>query len=168
MNIELIMKTNFLFLFCCLNVSLAFSQIENPVHWNFTANKINDKQYEIHLRATMDHSWHLYAQAQPKDAIAQPTLIKFSKNPLLIISGKPKEKGRKEKYENKEVGISAWQYAGSIDFVQTIAVKSFDKFSAKSGTGSTKINISGTITYQTCTEERCLPPKTINFSIPLN
>jgi thiol:disulfide interchange protein DsbD len=58
----------------------------NPVSWSFSAKKIADKTYEVHLTATMQSGWHLYSQVQPEDAIAIPTDFKINNNPLLIKS----------------------------------------------------------------------------------
>ena len=48
---------------------------QNPVTWNYTAKKIADKKYELHLTATIQSNWHLYSQTQPMEAIAIPTSI---------------------------------------------------------------------------------------------
>jgi len=47
----------------------------NPVSWTFTSKKIADKAYELRLAATLDEGWHLYSQAQPADAVAEPTKL---------------------------------------------------------------------------------------------
>lgn len=133
-----------------------FAQQLSPIHLSYEVKKISDKIYELMIKATMNDGWHVYSQNQPKNAIAQPTKIVFSKNPLLIFIGKPKEIGKKEFFENKEVDISAWQYGDSVTFVQIVTLKA-----------KIKTTINGTITYQTCTEERCLPPKTESFKIEL-
>lgn len=84
--------------------SSLFSQ--DVVHWNYTAKKVSDKTYELHLTATIDEGWHVYAQVQPKDAVGIPTKISFNKNPLITLVGKTKEIGTKKKQEIKEVGIT--------------------------------------------------------------
>lgn len=129
----------------------------NPVHWAYSAKKIDQSKYEIHLTATMDAGWHIYAGNQPKEAIAIPTKIKFSLNPLVRIIGKLNEIGKKEKQEVKEAGIVQYAYGGTVDFMQIISVKS-----------NIKTNISGKITYQACTDEMCLSVKTASFSLSLN
>jgi len=134
--------------------SLVFAQ--NPVGWTFSSKKIGDKLYELHLTATIQPGWHLYAQSQPEDAIAIPTSFTFSKNPLLDLSGKVKEVGKMEKYNDSKLGISAHQYSDKVDFVQVVKVK-----------GAVKTNVNGKLEYQTCDDKKCLPPKSVNFSIAL-
>ena len=41
---------------------LVNAQINNPVKWTYTAKKIADKTYELHMTASIDGNWHLYAQ----------------------------------------------------------------------------------------------------------
>lgn len=132
------------------------AQILNPVSWNFSAKKISDKKYEIHLTATMQPGWHLYSQSQPEDAIAIPTGFKFNPNPLLKLEGKLKEVGKLEKFHDEKLNLSANQYSDKVDFVQTITLKA-----------NTKTNVAGSVEYQTCDDKKCLPPKTVNFSVAL-
>ncbi len=131
------------------------AQRPDPAHFTFTAEKQGDKLYDVKLTATMDAGWHIYSQTQPPEAIAQPTSIVFSKNPIVMLDGKAKEVGDKQTYEDKKAGIIQYQYA-KVDFVQKIKMKA-----------AAKTVLAGTITYQACTDEMCLPPKTVTFSIPV-
>lgn len=133
------------------------AQQENPVSFSYSAVKKNANTYEVHIKAAIQNGWHIYAQAQPKEAISSPTKFSFTKNPLLSITGDPKEIGRKETYEDKSAGIVQYHYEKEVEFVQVITVKA-----------KVKTNLSGNVSYQACTDERCLPEKTVSFSIPLN
>ena len=126
----------------------------NPVSWSFSAKKVADKTYEIHLTATMQSGWHLYSQTQPDDAIAIPTGFKINNNPLLALEGKIKEIGKMEKFHDAKLEVSANQYADKVDFVQMVKLKA-----------NVKTNLTGSVEYQTCDDKKCLPPKTVNFSI---
>lgn len=134
--------------------SFVFAQ--NPVGWTFSSKKIGNNLYEVHLTANIQPGWHLYAQNQPEDAIAIPTSFTFNKNPLLDLSGKVKEVGKLEKYKDDRLGVSAHQYSDKVDFVQVVKVK-----------GAVKTNVNGKLEYQTCDDKKCLPPKSVNFSIAL-
>jgi thiol:disulfide interchange protein DsbD len=128
----------------------------DPVKWTFTSKKIADKTYEIHMKATIQQGWHLYSQTQPDDAIAIPTAFVLNANPLLSLEGAIKEIGTLEKFHDAKLDLSANQYSNSIDFVQVLKLK-----------GKVKTNITGNVEYQTCNDQKCLPPKTVNFSIAL-
>ena len=140
---------------------LAFTGISaqnlNPVSWNFSSKKINDKEYEIHLTATMQNGWHVYSQNQPKDAIAIPTSFNFNKNPLVNLEGKVKEVGKLEKFNDPQLDVTAYQYSNKVVFVQKIKLK-----------GKVKTKVTGKLEFQACTDEKCLPPKSVDFSIPLS
>jgi len=128
----------------------------NPVTWSFSVNKISDKTYEIHMKATIQKSWHLYSQKQPDDAIAIPTAFTIRPNPLFRPDGKIKEVGKMEIMKDAALGVSANQYSNIVDFVQKIKLKA-----------NVKTNFSGNVEYQTCDDKKCLPPKTVNFSVAI-
>jgi len=133
-----------------------FLNAQTPVSWSFNSKKVSDKTYEVHLTANIQSGWHLYSQDQPSDAIAIPTSVTINNNPLLKLDGKVKEVGKMEKFNDKNLGISAHQYSNKVDFVQVIKVKS-----------SAKTNVSGSVEFQTCDDKKCLPPKTVDFNIAL-
>jgi hypothetical protein len=116
----------------------------------------SDNLCEIRLTAYLESGWHIYAQVQPKEAISQPTKIVFRPNPLLQLQGPVNELGKKETYTDKTAGIIQYQYSDSVVFSQVAKLR-----------GKAKTRITGTVTYQTCTGEMCLPPKTIPFSIAI-
>ena len=148
------MKKSFLIVAAFLIGNAAFAQ--NPVSWLFTSKKISDKVYEIQMTASIEPGWHLYAQVQPKDAIAQPTSFQFNNNPLLAFDGKVKEIGKLEKYKDETLDVSAHQYSNKVVFTQLVKLK-----------GNAKTAVTGKLEYQTCDDKKCLPPKTIPFTIAL-
>lgn len=128
----------------------------NPVTWAFSAKKISDKTYELHITASIQSGWHLFSQVQPEDAVAEPTLITFNKNPLLTLDGKIKEEGKLEKFHDAKLEISANQYSTKVDFVQVVKLKA-----------NAKTNVSGSVRFQTCNDEKCLPARNATFSVAL-
>jgi hypothetical protein len=149
----MIKKILFSFVVLILTGATAFAQL-NPVSWAFNSKKIADKTYEVRMTATMQPGWHLYSQVQPEDAIAIPTDIQFNKNPLISLNGNIKEVGKMEKFKDEKLGVAANQYAKKVDFVQVVKLKA-----------NAKTNLTGTIEYQTCDDEKCLPPKKVNFNL---
>jgi hypothetical protein len=129
---------------------------QNPIAWTFSSKKIGDKKYEIHMTATIQSGWHLYSQTQPSDAIAIPTGFTINPNPLLEMDGKIKEVGKVEKFHDAKLEISANQYSNKVDFVQVVKLKA-----------NVKTSVNGNVEFQTCNDEKCLPPKTISFTIAL-
>lgn len=150
------MKKCFFILTLAFSAVVASAQIANPVSWSYNSKKISEGIYEVQMTATLEQGWHLYSQTQPKDAIAVPTAFSFTANPLLELNGKVKEGGKMEKFTDKDLGVSANQYSKQVVFTQKVKLK-----------GKAKSNVSGNVTYQTCDDKKCLPPKTVNFSIAL-
>ena len=137
-------------------MSIVASAQTDPVKWSFASKKIADKTYEVHLTATMQSGWHLYSQVQPEDAIAIPTGFTINNNPLLTLEGKIKEVGKMEKFHDKKLEVSANQYSGKVNFVQVVKLKA-----------NAKTNFTSSVEYQTCDDKKCLPPRTVNFSVQL-
>ncbi len=140
----------------CLLLGLQTAAQPNPVSWTFSVKKIGDKTFEVEMKATIIQGWHLYSQQQPADAIAIPTEFVWNQNPLVQLKGKIREVGKMERYKDVTLGVTAHQYSGQVTFVQTVELKA-----------KVKTAISGTVEYQTCDDEKCLPPKKIPFSISL-
>lgn len=149
------MKKWILIMLAAFTTSVAFAQAD-PISWKFSSKKISDNVYEVRMTATLNKGWHLYSQNQPKDAIAIPTSFSFNKNPLLEFDGNVKEIGKMEKFVDKELDVSAFQYSNEVSFVQKVKLK-----------GKAKTNVTGKLEYQVCTDEKCLPAKTVNLSIAL-
>jgi len=149
------MKKTFIIIFLFMAAVTAKAQL-NPISWTYTAKKTSDKTYEVRITATIQSGWHLYSQSQPDDAIAEPTKITFNKNPLVKLDGNIKEEGKLEKFHDAKLDLSANQYSSKVEFVQTVKMKA-----------TAKTNVSGSVRFQTCNDEKCLPPKTVSFSISL-
>jgi hypothetical protein len=149
------MKAFFLFVLAALFSNAVIAQIQNPVKWSYSAKKINATTYEVHLTATLEDDWHIYSQTTP-DGGPVPTVISFTKNPLISVSGTTKEIGKLEQRHEELFGVDVKQFSNTVDFVQTVVLK-----------GKVKTTLNGTIEFMTCNDRECLPPKTQKFSIAL-
>jgi DsbC/DsbD-like thiol-disulfide interchange protein len=135
---------------------ISASRAQEPVQWTYSAKAVADGQYEVRINAAIEDGWHLYAQRQPENAIAVPTTIHFSQNPLFELQGDIKEVGKLDHAIDPSLGLSANQYTHKVSFVQIVKLKSKVQF-----------NVSGTIQFQVCTEQECLPPTIRHFDIPI-
>ena len=139
-------------MFMMMFAVLVHAQILNPVRWTYTAKKIADKTYELHLTATIDGNWHMYAQDAGEGP--EPTVINFTTNPLLKFDGKVKEVGKLEKsYDNNFKSVLKY-YSKKIDFVQKVKVKS-----------SIATVVKGSVSFMVCNDRQCLPPREVPFTI---
>lgn len=146
-----------IFSLCLGLLAIHYCVGQNPVTWDYSAKKISDKVYEIHLKANIESGWHLYSQKQGEDFLGTPTNVKFSKHPLIVFSGKVTEFGELEKSKDPVLNIESAYYSSNVDFVQTVTIRS-----------NVRTNVSGSIKFQVCTDEKCLPPASVNFNVPIN
>jgi thiol:disulfide interchange protein DsbD len=137
-------------------IFLAFhgmAQSSKQVHWTYTTKKIAEKTYEVHMKATIDGDYHLYAQDAGGDGPV-PTSFSFVNSPLLILDGKPKESGKViSKFE------SAWNhdvryYEKNVDFVQVVKLKA-----------NVKTDLSGKVEFMVCNDKQCLPPAQVDIKV---
>lgn len=141
-----------LVMFLMMFTLLVNAQISNPVKWTHTAVKIADKTYELHLTASIEGNWHMYAQDAGKGP--EPTTISFTTNPLLSFDGNVKEIGKLQKFYDKNFKSVSKYYGTNVDFVQKVKIKS-----------PIATVVKGTVSYVVCNDTRCLPPKDVPFAI---
>ena len=143
-------------LFCAVVFAMNVdAQKANPVKWTFTAIKKSDKQYEVVASATIDAPWHMYSQFVSGGPI--PTTFTFSKNPLIQLAGKTKEKGKLQKMYDKNFKTELSFFSDKVDFIQTVNLKV-----------ASKTNLVGMVEYSICNDDRCLPPAKVSFEVALN
>ena len=135
-------------------VSSGFAQT-NVVNWTFESKKLADKKYEVKLIASVQQPWHIYSTTQAEGG-PLPTKITFTKNPLATTEGGIKEVGKLEKHYEEVFEIDTKFFNNKVEFVQIVNVK-----------GAAKTNLTGKVEFMACTNEQCLPPQEIPFSIAL-
>ncbi len=123
---------------------LSFAQIQQPVHWEFSTEKISDTEYELVFKASIDKNWHLYAQHLPPENFSLPTRFEFEEvnGAKLIDSVRPFTKLH-EAFEEL-AGAMSYYYEESAVFKQRIQL-----------TGSTA-KIVGLIDYMSCDDSQCV------------
>lgn len=136
-----------------MTASVLFAQSNKQVKWAFSSKKIADKTYEIHMTATINGNFHMYAQNVGVEG-PLPTAFVFTKNPLLQLDGKVKEVGKLVKKHESTWGGNVNYYEKTVNFVQTVKVK-----------GAAKTNLAGKVEFMVCDESRCLPPGEVEFSV---
>jgi thiol:disulfide interchange protein DsbD len=134
----------------------AFAQSGSKVQWTFVSKKISDKKYEVKITATIQPGWHMYSQNQSADAIVLPTKVTFAKNPLLVISGKPKEVGKLYDQFDKAIQARSKYYSNKVEFIQMVTIKS-----------NVNTSVVGEVEFMVCDDKQCLPPDRAKFSIKL-
>jgi hypothetical protein len=130
-----------------------FGQSNKQVQWNFTSKKVNETTYEIHMTATVNGDWHLYAQNVGVDGPVA-TSFSFNKNPLLVLDSKIKEVGNLVKKKEEVWGGVVNYYENKVNFIQVVKLK-----------GNAKTNLAGKVEFMVCNDSQCLPPSTVDFKV---
>ncbi|RVT98487.1 thioredoxin family protein [Mucilaginibacter limnophilus] len=145
------MKKYFFTLVLLWTTLSAVAQIENPVHWRFSFEKINVHQGCIVLHASIDPKWHVYGQHIGKDGPI-PTTFKFDPSPDYRLIGKVTETPKPVSGFDQNFDMEISWHEKQVVFRQLIEYK---------GTAQ----VSGTIEYMACNDHKCLPPAEEKFQI---
>ena len=145
----------FAFIFLMMLV-FGIANAQQRISWSYSAKKLPNNKYEIHIIATPPTGWHIYSQLTP-DGGPVPTTFKFNKNALVAVQSKMNEKGKVISYFDKNFKVDVKYFEGKADFVQVVTVK-----------GNIKTNISGEVESMICNDRTCMPPSTEKFNIALN
>ncbi len=145
-----------LFLALCLFTFTTIWAQKNPVKWTFEAKKSGKNDYKVTLTATLDDKWAIYSQNLESDQGPVATAIKFelSEGQKEVSATKPVEVGTKIEGFDNTFEMNLVKYKKQVKFVQTIKAKKGQK-------------IKGVVTYMTCDDNTCLPPRDVDFEILL-
>jgi len=146
---------NFIFA-VILTLFMGAANAQQKISWSYTAKKLADNKYEVHMIATPPAGWHVYSQLTPEGGPI-PTTFAFAKNALVAFQGKVNEKGKVVTYFDQNFKVNVKYFEGRADFVQIVTVK-----------GKIKTNISGEVESMICNDRTCMPPTTEKFNIALN
>lgn len=136
---------------CFLAVGAANAQ-ENPVKWKFTVEPVNEQEAVLVFSATVTGGYHLYAQQQ--DPLGPlPTEFIFAENTDYKLKGKAAESPAPVSEKDETFGVMVQFFKKDATFRQTVSL-----------TSAKDMEIKGTIDYQVCNDETCLPFNDIPFS----
>lgn len=137
-----------------LLVGSAFAQIQQPIKWSYSAKKTSNRQAILYIKATIEKGWHIYSTAQPEGGPLK-TSFSFEPGNEYQLIGKIVEPKPGKKFE-KAFDMDVLYFESSVIFSQKIQLKK-----------GLPIIIKGKFEYMVCTDEQCLPPDEVTFSIPI-
>jgi hypothetical protein len=147
------MKKTLLLILLFAAVNLLNAQSSKVVQWAYSAVKIGDRTYEIHMKASIDGDYHLYAQDAGGDGPIA-TAFTFTKNPVLSLDGRVKEFGTLVKKFDKTWNHDLKYYEKNVDFVQIVKLKA-----------NIKTNLIGKVEFMVCNDRQCLPPADVEIKV---
>jgi len=149
-----IMKTIFALAAGLLFSMSASSQVLKPVKWSYAAKKTSATEATVLIKATMGDGWHIYSQTIPEGGPLKTTFA-FAPAKSFSLKGKVAEPKPLSKFE-KVFGTNVNYFEKEVVFQQKIKL-----------TGAETI-VKGTVEFMICSDKQCLPPQTIDFSIPVS
>ena len=148
------MKTLMLCMVGLLISLSARSQILKPLKWSYAAKRISPTEAVLFFKADLDEGWHLYGLTASGGGPVKTTFT-FNAGKAYAMLGDvtaPQPETRFEPAFNTKVNY----YEKSVVFQQRIKLS------------ENKVEVKGTIEYMVCSNRQCLPPETIEFTIPVN
>lgn len=130
----------------------SFSQIFNPVSWEFSQEKISETEVELTFKASIDEPWHMYSQYVSDEMLA--TKFTFIYKGDTIVS-KLKEPKPSEEYDETS-DIMLLYFSKEVIFTQQLEINSVNN-----------IEISGYVDFIVCDNGSCLPPDYSEFSFTI-
>lgn len=135
------------------SVTIACSQIFEPVKWSFTAERKSATEAELIFTATIDKGWHLYSQHIEGDGPV-PTSFTFQELGTAKRKGDVSE-GEGHREMDPNFGIELKYFENKAKFVQKVTV------------GSEATVVKGELEFMVCNDERCLPPDYVPFEFKI-
>lgn len=131
------------------------AKIYDPVKWSFSNEKLNDKEYNLVITAKIEKGWHVYSQFID-DGGPIPTSFKFKSSSDYKLIGKVSESPKAISAFDKNFNMQIAWHKDQVVFKQKVSLL------------VPKTNISGTLEFMVCNDERCLPPTEVEFTIALS
>jgi thiol:disulfide interchange protein DsbD len=138
------------FLFFLISLSLE-SYSQEKVLWSYHYDETNE---ELVLDAKIADGWHIYSQVINEGIGPIPTSFTYFENSDVKLIGKTIEPESIREYDEN--------FEGELNFFKENAT-----FKQKMKV-STSTSVKGVITYMTCNDTMCLPPKDVEFVITIN
>lgn len=133
----------------------AQAQIENPVTWSFSAQRISETEATLQIKANIQKGWHLYSQFVD-DGGPIPTSFKFIPSKEHQLLGKVSESPKAIVAQDANFGMQVAWHENNVLFSQKITLN------------KAKTTVSGVLEYMVCNNTKCLPPTELEFSIPVD
>ena len=132
-------------LFLVLGAMSSKAQIDVPIRWKYKL--IEDTipgQYVVEAKATMQSGWHIFTNEPGGDGLLMPTDFVLDADSALTNIGPIELVGQVTQKDIEGMGVVNY-FENEAIFRRTITLKE-------------KVQLSGSLHYQICNDEMCLPP----------
>ncbi len=145
----------FFILFTFLIASFCTNAQFSPVSWNFESVETENNTVELVATAELEAGWFIYSKDLELSVGPQATKFNFENNQNIKPKGSLTEIGKK--------------ITGLCELTQSVITKISTKAQYKQQFNTTNATeaIKGTVSFMVCTNESCLPPQKVPFSVSL-
>lgn len=133
----------------------ALAQVENPVHWSF-----NTSGQQAEMTATIDTPWHMY-DIGPYEGGPNATTFTFELPAGVTLDGGVVQLDKPTRVQDEIFGMEIGYFGGKARFVQKF------KVSEALAAAGKPITLRGTVEWQVCDDESCLPPMDEEFTVTI-
>ncbi len=136
----------------------AIAQVETPVSFQFSVERVSDTEFDLISTATLQKNWSIYSQYLSNDDGPIRTVFTYKIPAQYQLVGKTKEVSdhRVEGFD-KLFDMNVIKFKESVRFVQRV----------KAADGARSSFVTGSVRYGTCDDATCLPPEDVDFSFRL-
>lgn len=127
-------------------------QILDPVSWSFEKKQLDESNYELLFKATIDEGWHMYGLNIPEGGpIATSVHLDESEN--FKPSGDPVAEPKAKVKHDPSFDMELELFSNKVVLTQRIERTTNEPFT-----------VTGYIEYMSCDDSRCLPPSEEEFT----
>ena len=121
----------------------ANAQIQNPVKWDISSQKLSENEYQIVFKAKIDAGWHIFSQYLPKGNYSMPTSFVFDNMTDVELVDTVREISQVIVEKDVYAGAMVRYFCNEAVFIQSVKSK-----------GPSPI-IGGRVECQACSDEQC-------------
>jgi len=147
------MRSILSFLIAFLITVPTWSQIQDPVKWNFEIEAVDENEVDLIIRADIDTGWHLYSQEAGEGPVS--TSFTFFENENIKTKGKVHEGEAHEEYDSNFESVLRYFDTEAI-FTQRIKLLTEESTLLK-----------GELQFMVCNDAMCLPPEWVDIQVVL-
>ena len=144
------MKKIIIFLLLAVVTSKSFTQIFNPVSWDFSHERVSESEVDLIFTATIDEGWYVYSQFCGEGPVATEFTFNNTDSTFSLVGTLGEGIPLNEFDPNFETVLK--YFKNKAVFTQRIFINSKDS-----------IVISGDVYFMTCDKSQCLPPEAVEF-----
>lgn len=135
------------------------AQLLDPVSWDFSVKSISKERVDIIATATIEETWHLYSSQVPNEDMGPipTTFYTDSSGVFFTYRGDVKESPKPISEFDPNFQMDVKYHSNKAVFTIPIEVVSADDFI-----------FDGYVYYMVCDDEKCLPPKEVEFSLKVS